>query len=214
METKIAFLFDLDGVLIDSETIYTEIWNEIDRRYPTGIKDFARVIKGSTLERILELYFPDKTIRAKVEDCLYKLESQIRYKMTDGARELLEFLKDNDYTTALVTSSNEIKMTHLYQQMPDFKSHFDFIVTGDMVNHSKPDPEGYALAASRLGVAPENCVVVEDSLQGVKAGEALGGKVIGVAGTLPAETIAPHSTIVIGSLRELTPSTISKLLDI
>lgn len=213
MKRNFAVLFDLDGVLIDSETIYTEIWSSIERRFPTGVDDFARKIKGMTLEKILGTYFPDPEVRKQVEALLYELESQIKYEMTPGAHELLSSLRSEGIPIALVTSSNEIKMTHLFQQMPEMKDAFDFIVTGDMVRRSKPDPQGYALAASKLGVAPENCVVVEDSLQGVKAGEALGGSVIGVSGTLPAETLAPHSTIVVDTLTELSPTKISNLLD-
>ena len=61
-----AALFDLDGVLIDSETIYTEIWSRIERAHPTGIDNFALKIKGSTLQRILDKYFPEPDIRADV----------------------------------------------------------------------------------------------------------------------------------------------------
>lgn len=213
MEKKFAVLFDLDGVLIDSETIYTQIWNNIDRAYPTGVDDFARKIKGTTLEDILSTYFPKPEVRENVEKMLYDLESEIRYNMLPGASELLASLREAKIPVALVTSSNEIKMNHLFGQIPELRDAFDFIVTGDMVVKSKPDPEGYALAASKLGVPREQCVVVEDSLQGVKAGEALGGKVIGVSGTLPASTLAPHATIVVDTLEKVSPISISDLFN-
>ena len=193
MEKKFAVLFDLDGVLIDSETIYTQIWNSIDRAYPTGVDDFARKIKGTTLEDILSTYFPKPEVRENVEKMLYDLESEIRYNMLPGASELLASLREAKIPVALVTSSNEIKMNHLFGQIPELRDAFDFIVTGDMVEKSKPDPE--------------------DSLQGVKAGEALGGKVIGVSGTLPASTLAPHATIVVDTLEKVSPISISDLFN-
>lgn len=213
MSSDNAFLFDLDGVLIDSETVYTQIWEEIDRLYPTGKFNFAQAIKGCTLEFILSQYFPDPEIRHKAEMKLYELEACIEYQFTPGAVQLLENLKAMGIKTALVTSSNNLKMKHLYAQHPAFKQYFDFIVTGDMVRNSKPDPEGYALAADTLNVPYQNCIVVEDSLQGVKAGEALGGKVIGISGTLPADTISPHCDFVTSTLMDITPALIRSLTE-
>ena len=57
MTTKRAVLFDLDGVIIDSESLYTVFWNDMDRLYPTGVENFAKVIKGSTLPKIFETYW-------------------------------------------------------------------------------------------------------------------------------------------------------------
>ncbi len=208
---KEAFLFVLTGGLIDSESIYTGIWAEIDRRFPTGVENFTDVIKGSTLEAILDRYFPEPDVRKSVESLLYELESKIKYEFTPGAEDLLKYLNESGHPVALVTSSNKLKMKHLFSQIPRLQSYFGFIVTGDMVTRSKPDPEGYALAAGRLGASPDMCVVLEDSLQGVKAGERLGAKVIGVAGTLPAETLSPHSDMVISSLKELSPTLLESL---
>ena len=66
MTTKRAVLFDLDGVIIDSESLYTVFWNDMDRLYPTGVENFAKVIKGSTLPRIFDTYFPDMEVRRHI----------------------------------------------------------------------------------------------------------------------------------------------------
>ena len=149
---RYAALFDLDGVLIDSESTYSKFWTEIDREYPTGYPDYAMRIKGTTLPMILK-DFPESLHEA------------------------------------LVTSSDSSKMAELYRQQPWMRQAFDCIIDASMVTRSKPDPQGYLLAASRLGYSPEDCFVFEDSLQGLKAGRASGATVIGIATTYPAERL-------------------------
>ncbi len=209
---KIGFLFDLDGVLIDSEKEYTNIWAEIDRKVPTGIPDFPRIIKGMTLVEIIDNYFNHPEKEKKVTELLYELENQMKYEWLPGARELLVWLKENNIPAVLVTSSNNKKMNHLRDELPEAESFFDFIVTGDKVLKSKPDPEGYLLGAKLIGCAPKNCVVFEDSLQGVKAGKASGAYVVGVEGTLPASLIEPFSNIVVSSLADIDKEMIVETL--
>ena len=74
---KVGVLFDLDGVLIDSEREYTRIWSEIDRRYPTGVENFAIKIKGQTLPEILSNHYPE-TLHSAVIDMLNEQEQQMR----------------------------------------------------------------------------------------------------------------------------------------
>lgn len=200
---KIACLFDLDGVLIDSERIYTKIWEAIEKQWPTGIDNFPYKIKGTTLEDILDTYFPDEHVRKNVVKELYRLEGMMVYEPLPGAMDFITTLKEKKVPIALVTSSNNLKMDHLWIDMPELKDKFDVIITGDQVHNSKPDPEGYLEAAKALGVPSVNCAVFEDSLQGVKAGHAAGSYVVGVAGTLKAEDIAPYSNIVVNSLSEV-----------
>lgn len=208
---SVGFLFDLDGVLIDSEKEYTKIWLKVNEEYPTGIPSMEQLIKGTTLDNILATYYPQPDIQEKVKKRLYQLEGEMRYLYTPGARELLEALKTRNIPAALVTSSNDIKMRHLDDELPMLRSYFTFIVTADLITRSKPDPEGYLLGASKIGCRPENCVVFEDSLQGVKAGRASGAFVVGVAGTLAREAIAPYSDIVVDSLMEID---VDSLIDI
>lgn len=208
-----GFLFDLDGVLIDSETAYSEIWTRIEREYPTGIEDFARKIKGTTLEKILSDNYPDASTRAKVEARLYELEGQMKYTPLPGAVELLSTLNRRGIPAVIVTSSNDKKMQHLWSDLPDFRQYFRKIVDGDMVTHSKPDPEGYLLGASLIDRKPEHCVVFEDSLQGVKAGHNSGAYVVGVAGTLPAETIAPYCDMVVDTLEDFDVEGLVEILE-
>lgn len=197
---KIGVIFDLDGVLVDSETEYTRIWNLINDEFPSGVENFAQVIKGTNLDDILSRHYPDENTRQQVTRRLYEEEAKMVYRYCPGAKQLLDHLKNQDTPIALYTSSNHEKMKHLYRDIPEIKDYFDYIVLGDMVEHSKPDPEGYLKAAHGLGLADGNWIVVEDSLQGAIAGRLSGGKVVGVAGTLPPCTLEPQCDIVIESL--------------
>ena len=207
----IACLFDLDGVLVDSERIYTKIWEAIEKHWPTGIENFAYKIKGTTLEDILERHFPEEA-REDITKELLRLEGMMIYGPMPGAIEFIDALKAKGIPVALVTSSNGLKMDHLWHDMPGFKEKFDVIITGDEVSNSKPDPEGYLAAAKALGVDPKRCAVFEDSLQGVKAGNAAGAFVIGVAGTLKASDIQPFSDIVVNAVADIYPDRLEETL--
>lgn len=202
---KAGFLFDLDGVLIDSEKEYSRIWAQVNREYPSGTPALEKVIKGCTLDKILDDHFPDRMVREKVVERLYELEKLMRYEYLPGAENLLKTLKSMGQPIVLVTSSNDVKMAHLDEEIPELRSLFDFIVTADLISKSKPDPEGYLLGAKKINRDIRNCIVFEDSLQGVKAGRNANAYVVGVAGTLHRETLAPYADIVVDSLTELDP---------
>lgn len=198
-----GFLFDLDGVLIDSELEYSKIWANINQEFPTGVDQLEKLIKGTTLDQILNTYFPDSYTRKAVAEKLHILESRMHYEFLPGAYEFLIEIKKRKFPLALVTSSDNKKMKHLNDEIPGFTDLFDFLVTAEYVKTSKPSPEGYLLAASKIGVKPRNCVVFEDSLQGVMAGKNADSYVVGVVGTLDAETISPYSDILVSSLGEI-----------
>lgn len=210
-QDKIGFLFDLDGVLIDSETEYTRIWAEIDRRHPTGVENFAIRIKGQTLPEILESNFP-AGLHTQIVDELNAEEQRMHYEMLPGAERTLGYLERHGIGRVLVTSSNGMKMRHLREELPGFESRFDDIVTADRISRSKPDPEGYLLGASLLGVPPGRCAVIEDSAQGVRAGRAAGAYVIGLTTTLPAGQIAPWCDEIHPTLADVDLSRLTEIL--
>lgn len=198
-----AYLFDLDGVLIDSEGLYTRFWADTEREFPTGIPDFAKKIKGTNLKSIMN-YFSEED-RPKILAKIYDFDSHLTYEPFDGAEELLRRLKALGIKTALVTSSNTEKMEQFHKVLPQFRSYFDVIIDGSMVTKGKPDPEGYLLAAEALGEEPGNCIVVEDSLQGVMSGRAAGAEVWGLTTTLTADILAPHAHRLFGNIAEILP---------
>lgn len=182
-------LFDLDGVIIDSEPIYTDFWNEVDRLYPTGVKDFAIIIKGSNLKQILNTYYPDKNLQKTIIKMIDDFEEKMQYPFFEGVIDFIKDLNENNIPCAVVTSSASSKVNQLFKQHPNFKGLFKGFVLGDMVSKSKPDPECYLLGAKLIGVKPEDCYVFEDSLSGIESGIKAGAKVIGLPTTMPESMI-------------------------
>lgn len=190
-------LFDLDGVIIDTEPSYTEFWGAIGRKYNVGGEDFAHVIKGNTLGNILNQWFPDKNIQNDIVIALKKHEEEMKYCAFDGVIDFIANLHNKGIRTAIVTSSNAIKMQHVREQLPELFNYIDAVLTEENVTRSKPDPQGYILAAETLGCKSEECLVFEDSLAGLEAGRRSGSKVVGVATTNPRNIVAEHCDYVV-----------------
>lgn len=196
-------LFDLDGVLIDTEGIYSEFWAGVDRLYPTGVPDFTSVIKGSNLAMILGTYFPDADRQARICRMLAEQQAAMRYDLFPGVPELLERLRSRGVRCCLVTSSDDGKMREVWRHQPELRRCFEAVVTGDMVTRPKPDPECFLLGAQAIGCTPEQCVVVEDSLNGLRAGRASGAVVAAVATTCRREIIEPLARITVNQTSHL-----------
>ena len=186
-----AALFDLDGVLIDTEPVYTEIWSDIERHFPTGIDNFAKIIKGTTLPNILSTYFRPEDHNAIIE-MLTISEDNMAYPLFPDTVPFLEILRQAGIPAAIVTSSNDIKMKRLFSMYPGFENYFKSVITDSRVKRSKPDPEGYLLGATDLGMAPADCVVFEDSFNGLKAGRAAGATVVALATTNSPDSLRPY----------------------
>lgn len=198
-------LFDLDGVLIDSETLYTQFWKRVGERHHLPSPTFAYDIKGTTLNDILTTHFPDPKVRADVDRLLHDFENEIVYPVFPGALEFVDALRAAGLKTVIVTSSDSKKMGFLFRQHPDFPTHFDAIVTACDVTHSKPHPEPYLVGASKAGVKPSECLVFEDSYQGLESGRRAGCKVIGISTTNPASEVRLRSDVEAPSLASLQP---------
>lgn len=192
----IGVLFDLDGVLVDSEGEYSKFWGATGRKYNVGGDSFADDIKGTTLSEILLNFEEDD--RQGIVEALHEFENNMMYPVFPGVMDFLMALKMNGIPAAIVTSSDDTKMSFLFRRHPEFHNYIDTIITGSMVSHSKPDPEGYLLGASKIEVSPEDCYVFEDSMQGVEAGMRSGATVVAIATTNSREklqTKSPHYII-------------------
>ena len=132
----------------------------------------------------------------------------MRFDLIPGILEFLKALRDNHIRTAIVTSSDNEKLDSLWQAHPELKGYFDTIISADDITRSKPDPEGYLLAARRLGVKPEKAFVFEGSRAGLQAGRAGGMTVVGVATTLSADEITPLADRVINDFTGISPQEI------
>lgn len=208
---KFGALFDMDGVLIDTETSYTQFYEALEKIYPTGVDRFPYIIKGTTLDNILKTYFPEPEVAADVVRRLHEFEADMEYRIYPGVYRLLDILKTNGFATAIVTSSDSQKMTCLNRKQPDFLEHFDAVITAADVTRSKPDPQGYLLAAERIGVPIEQCFVFEDSLSGMAAGMASGATVVSVATTVKPELIIGKGHCMVDAVADVTVEMLSEV---
>ena len=205
-----AVLFDLDGVIVDTEGQYSLFWKQIGEEYMPGMPDFALAIKGRTLTQIYDTYFPDATDRAAITERLNAFERQMDFPYIAGAREFLEALQAQGVPTAIVTSSNCDKMACLYARHPEIKNLVTAVLTAEDARRSKPAPDCYLAAAERLGADISKCIVFEDSPSGLAAGRASGAFVIGVCTSLAAAEIEPLCDAYIEDFKERFSKQVNK----
>ncbi|MDE6460128.1 MAG: HAD family phosphatase, partial [Paramuribaculum sp.] len=155
----------------------------------------------------LSLYKTEE-IREDVTRRLLDFQDSMSFPLLPGAMDFLESLKKNGIPRALVTSSDSRKMDCLFKQLPQLRDMFDVIIDASKVTKSKPDPQGYLLAAKELGVEATDCVVFEDSMNGLKAGLASGAKVVGLATTYPAEALKGMADMIVNGWDEVDVTTL------
>ena len=203
--TNMIALFDFDGVLMDTETQYSRFWDETGRKY-LNIEGFGSVIKGQTLKQIFGKHFAafsERELRT-IEDSLNEYESQMSYEFIPGAREFLLELKNAGVPTAIVTSSNDMKMSQVYRVHPQLHTMVDAILTSEHFSKSKPDPECFVKGIETLGGSPDATVVFEDSIHGITAGRGAGAYVVGLATTNKREVIEPLCDMVIDDFSDFS----------
>jgi sugar-phosphatase len=177
-----AVLFDLDGVLVDSTASVTRSWNRFAREFGVPLEALqtnhgrpARVL----VERMLGT---DRLAEGLARIVELEVEDASSVDVVPGAREF--FAGVPEHRRAIVTSGTPSIATARLRAAGIPVPHT--LVTADDVQHAKPDPEPYLLAARRLGVSPQRCLVVEDAPAGIAAARAAGCQVLGVQGTAPA----------------------------
>ena len=200
-----AALFDLDGVVFDTEPQYTIFWGAQCREFHPEHPGLEHEIKGQTLVQIYDAWFSGELQekQAVITERLNLYEQQMDYIYVPGFEDYVKKLRTQGVKTAVVTSSNRIKMEAVYQRHLEFKGLFDAILTSEDFERSKPDPDCYLKAANRLGASVKDSVVFEDSFNGLKSGRAAGMYVVGLATTNPAEAISPYADKVVKDYHEL-----------
>lgn len=202
-----ACLFDLDGVVFDTEPLYTLFWRNLDKKLRPNIDNFEHVIKGQTLVQIYDKYFTGEEEKQKeITTILYEYERNMSFNYIYGFELFIKELRSKGIKTAVVTSSNLAKMQNVYNKHPEFKVYFDEILTSEDFEESKPSPDCYLKATARFGVSPEECVVFEDSFNGLRSGIASGARVIGLATTNSVDELKPYTEEIISNYDGFTLS--------
>ena len=195
-----ACLFDLDGVVFETESLYTSFWCEMKKEYCPEITDFEYIIKGQTLVQIYDKYFAgDEKKQQEITNKLNEFEQSMPFNYVDGFETFVKALRSEGIKTAVVTSSNREKMQNVYRKHSEFQSYFDAILTSEDFEESKPSPDCYLKAAARFGVQSKECIVFEDSFNGLRSGVASGARVIGLATTNPIQEIKKYTDKVISN---------------
>lgn len=187
-----AIIFDMDGLMFDTETLNMKGWIEAGRRHGYAMTEdvvFGHIGANLAATRRLmtEHFGPGFDFDAVRADRVAWTFAHIeRNGMPEkpGLRELLVWLRANDLKTAIATSS-ERRFVDFYMAHADLGHPFDAIVTGDRVTRSKPEPDIFLKAAEELGAAPADCVVLEDSYNGIRAAHAAGMRPVMVPDLLP-----------------------------
>lgn len=181
---KVA-LFDLDGVIIDTEGQYGTFWHNIGQEFLSDQPNFSQAIKGMSLVQIYDAHFAgNEGLQTEITRRLNAFEKEMHYPYFPGVVDFLQALRAQNGVAAVVTSSNEAKMRRVYAEHPELPTLFSKIFTAEHVTRSKPAPDCYLNAAAVLGKSPSDCVVFEDSWNGLKAGRASGAKVVALATSL------------------------------
>lgn len=201
----IAALFDFDGVVMDTEWQYSNFWNLYGHIYFPNMENVDQQIKGNTLFHIFEKYLSHSPeMQKQLAEHLDAYEKEMEYKFLPGLERLWQELRANGVKIAIVTSSTNKKMNNVYAKHPELPDMVDKILTADMFTRSKPHPECFLLGAEVFDTVPENCVVFEDSFNGLAAGNAAGMKVVGLSTTNSAESIRDKANIVIPNFVNFT----------
>ena len=171
-----GILFDMDGLILDTEKLYCRFWQEAARilGYQMTMEQALgmRSLNRHAGEAKLKSYFGEGISYTEVREKRIELMDAFVEKegvtTKPGIWELLAFLKEKQIRTAIATSS-PIGRTKKYLSSVHLENEFDAIVSGYMVEHGKPEPDIYVYAAGQLGLEPENCIVLEDSPAGILA---------------------------------------------
>lgn len=180
-----AVVFDMDGVLFDTESISVQSWCEVAEMQ--GVQDMESVVmqcigtnSNDARALLLNHYGQDfayDAFKEKVWTWFENFVNQNGVPVKSGVHELLSYLQEQGYKIGLASSSRrETVLGNL--EMSGLASFFSVIVTGDMVEHSKPMPDIYLLACEKLGVKPEETYAIEDSPNGIKSAYAAGMKAV------------------------------------
>ncbi|WP_239614542.1 HAD family hydrolase [Cohnella mopanensis] len=214
---SLAFIFDMDGVIIDSEPIHFEV--DIQT-----MQHFGMSISHEQLERFVGMTNPEMwTILKQEYDMPQSVEEIIEYQLSskidilrtselipiDGITELLQQLKSRDIPIGLASSSPRRFIMEVLSKF-QIEHYFQCIVSGEEVDKGKPAPDVYYEAAKLLGVSPESCFVIEDSRNGIKAAKAAGMQCIGYVNHNSGNQDLSAADRIVTSIREIELDEIEK----
>jgi HAD superfamily hydrolase (TIGR01509 family) len=214
-----AFIFDMDGVIIDSEPIHFDVDVQTLNYFGTAIeKDALEKYVGMTNPEMWALIKQEYNILQPVAEIIeYQLSNKITILQSlniepiDGIRELIIELRQNNIPIGLASSSPRVFIEAVLEKF-HITEFFDCIISGEEVNKGKPAPDIYLEAAKLLGADAGNCIVLEDSRNGAAAAKAAGMSCIGYLNPNSGNQDLSKSDLIVKSVRDLNVSIISRVM--
>ena len=219
MPHRLAVIFDMDGVLIDSYHAHFKSWQAMagEAGLTFTEQQFDATFGRTSREIIAGLWKDRRLSEDQIRTLDDRKEAVFReilradFPAMPGAAELLQSLHDAGFALAL-GSSGPPENVELALDRLGSRSLWGAVVTGSDVTRGKPDPQVFLLAAERLGIAPAQCAVVEDAPAGVAAAKTAGMAAIGLASTGRTRAMLSQADLVVDSLRTITPEVIRQLI--
>ncbi len=176
---------DMDGVILDTEKLYVRFWCEaanffgypMQKHHALSIRSMARTFAIERLKGYFGRDFDYFAVHDKRIELMDKYIEDNGIEAKPGAEKLLSYLKDNGYKIALATATAP-ERTQSYLKRLGLYNYFDEIVCASMVKRGKPEPDIYLFAAEKLGLAPQECIALEDSQNGIKSASKAGCKTV------------------------------------
>ena len=202
-----AILFDMDGVVIDSEKLYSQSEKKLLAQYGVKFDESDwHYIKGCTEKQFYDLVYSKFNINIPRDQLIDKGRKFLKTVFTqeleymNGFNEIYSIFKKK-FKLALVTSTGPELVNHIDSLLSIYEK-FDIVITSKDTTIHKPQPEPYLIAMKRLQLEPNQCIVFEDSIQGIKAGKAAGSYVIALEGSLEKEVLT-EADLIISSFYDL-----------
>lgn len=176
---------DMDGVILDSEKLYVRFWCEaanfygypMQKQHALSIRSMARPLAAKRLKSYFGKGFDYHAVHDKRVELMDDFINKNGIEPKPGTKELLRYLKDNNYKTALATAT-AFERTKKYLEQVDLYKYFDEIVCASMVKCGKPEPDIYLFAAEKLSLKPQECIALEDSPNGIISASSAGCKTV------------------------------------
>ena len=203
-------VFDMDGLLFDTEKLFLKFWREASEFYGypmkketvLEIRSLSRKYSVPYLKSIFGEDFPFDEVRAKRMELMNSYIDENGFEVKKGVYELLSYLRENNIKRAVATATGRDR-AEKYLEKARILEYFDSVICGDMVKNGKPEPDMYLTAVNELGLLPCECTAFEDSPNGIKSAYSAGCKVIMIPDlTQPDDHIKPLLSAVYENLEK------------
>ncbi|GAB3977853.1 HAD family hydrolase [Spirosoma terrae] len=217
-----AVIFDMDGVIVDTNPHHRTAWREYYQRNGKTLSDsdFVQYVSGKHNNDIVAHLFagqpltPEEVLRlAHEKEALFRELYQPVITPVQGLVDFLKSLKEAGIRTAVATSAPVENLDFVIDALA-LRPYFDSLLNESMVNHPKPDPEIYEKAMAQLGVDPADSVIFEDSMTGIQAAKASRARVVGVATTQTPDELRPFVDDVILDFTEMNLERLQNLINV